>query len=289
MTNGIFVATLLLLVGTITFSGIHQEAFGMSSENKLLLNQGLEEIQSHIDASKYLFEKGNYSMAMKHLGHPIEEVYETLPLSEITDKNFVDKLELSLFILKNTSSEITSEDYFSQLSVIEKTLEEGKIIIFYDDLGYSKIYLQTAEYLLDLAKIEYSEGVHEGGTINDNIEIQDSYAFTDTAKRILANLESIHQKDDIFEKYFIDLDIAYENAVTPVQVDIIIDKIISEINQIEITPEESEVLPEINYYEIPEWIKNIALWWATGEVNDGEFIQAIEFLINQGTITVSNK
>jgi|SaaInlV_150m_DNA_6_1039752.scaffolds.fasta_scaffold19385_2 hypothetical protein len=288
MKNGVGISALLLLSAIIIFSGINQEAFGMSVENKLLLNQGLDEIQSHINASKDLFEQGHFLMAISHLGHPIEEVYDTLPLSHITNKNFVDKLELSLFILKNTSPDILSEDYFSQLLVIENTLQEGKNIVFSNNLDSSLISLQTAVYLLDLAKVEYSEGMNQGGTLANNIEIQDSYAFTEKAYIIIQNLESVHQKNEIFEKHFTDLDVAYDNAESSEIVGAIIDEIILEINQVEIQSSDS-ILPELDTSEIPEWIKNIALWWATGQVNDGEFIQAIEFLINQGTITVSNK
>jgi len=36
-----------------------------------------------------------------------------------------------------------------------------------------------------------------------------------------------------------------------------------------------------------DWIKNIAAWWSQGLISDSEFIEAIEFLINEGVITVS--
>jgi phosphonate transport system substrate-binding protein len=37
---------------------------------------------------------------------------------------------------------------------------------------------------------------------------------------------------------------------------------------------------------IPDWIKNTASFWATGQISDGEFINAIEFLIASGIIKV---
>jgi len=37
---------------------------------------------------------------------------------------------------------------------------------------------------------------------------------------------------------------------------------------------------------IPDWIKNIALWYGQGNVTEDEFINAIKFLINQGIIEV---
>ena len=37
---------------------------------------------------------------------------------------------------------------------------------------------------------------------------------------------------------------------------------------------------------IPDWIKNIALWYGQGNVTEDEFINAIKFLINQGIIEI---
>ena len=37
---------------------------------------------------------------------------------------------------------------------------------------------------------------------------------------------------------------------------------------------------------IPAWIKNTALWWAEGEIDDASFIQGLQFLITQGILVV---
>jgi len=37
---------------------------------------------------------------------------------------------------------------------------------------------------------------------------------------------------------------------------------------------------------IPEWIKNNAMWWAEGTIDDDAFIQGIEFLAKQGIIQI---
>ena len=38
--------------------------------------------------------------------------------------------------------------------------------------------------------------------------------------------------------------------------------------------------------EIPDWIKNNALWWANGQIDDDSFIQGIQFLIKEGLIKI---
>lgn len=37
---------------------------------------------------------------------------------------------------------------------------------------------------------------------------------------------------------------------------------------------------------IPSWVKNTALWWGQGQISDAQFISALQYLINQGIITI---
>ena len=39
-------------------------------------------------------------------------------------------------------------------------------------------------------------------------------------------------------------------------------------------------------YQIPEWVKNNAGWWASGQIPDSAFIDGIEFLIKEEIIVV---
>ncbi|AFS80731.1 hypothetical protein NKOR_04205 [Candidatus Nitrosopumilus koreensis AR1] len=38
---------------------------------------------------------------------------------------------------------------------------------------------------------------------------------------------------------------------------------------------------------VPEWVKNNARWWASGEIDDEAFVSGIQFLIKQGIINVN--
>ena len=38
--------------------------------------------------------------------------------------------------------------------------------------------------------------------------------------------------------------------------------------------------------EIPSWVRNNAAWWATGQIQDSDFVTGIEFLINDGIMTI---
>jgi len=39
--------------------------------------------------------------------------------------------------------------------------------------------------------------------------------------------------------------------------------------------------------QIPDWVKNVAGWWATNEVSEKEFLDGIEYLINNNIISIS--
>ena len=40
--------------------------------------------------------------------------------------------------------------------------------------------------------------------------------------------------------------------------------------------------------DIPAWVKNTALFWAQGDISDQDFVAVLQFLINEGIITVPN-
>ena len=39
-------------------------------------------------------------------------------------------------------------------------------------------------------------------------------------------------------------------------------------------------------YEIPDWIRNNAKWWADGLITDQDYIQGLQYLISQGILKV---
>ena len=39
--------------------------------------------------------------------------------------------------------------------------------------------------------------------------------------------------------------------------------------------------------QIPDWIKNVAGWWANNEISEIEFLTGIEYLINNNIISIS--
>ena len=37
---------------------------------------------------------------------------------------------------------------------------------------------------------------------------------------------------------------------------------------------------------IPEWVRNNADWWVSGQIDDGTFVDGIEYLISAGIIVI---
>ncbi|SVE10682.1 uncharacterized protein METZ01_LOCUS463536, partial [marine metagenome] len=40
---------------------------------------------------------------------------------------------------------------------------------------------------------------------------------------------------------------------------------------------------------IPDWVKNVAGWWATGQIDDADFINGIEYLIKKDILGIDNE
>jgi len=55
-----------------------------------------------------------------------------------------------------------------------------------------------------------------------------------------------------------------------------------ESNSVSVIPK-SATAPK---YIIPQWIKTNAGWWSEGKITDAEYVQAIEYMINQGIIKI---
>ena len=41
-------------------------------------------------------------------------------------------------------------------------------------------------------------------------------------------------------------------------------------------------------YQIPSWTKNVALYWGQGEIEDGEYVEFLQFLVDEEIITIPN-
>ena len=47
-------------------------------------------------------------------------------------------------------------------------------------------------------------------------------------------------------------------------------------------------VPFSNAQSVPDWVKNTAGWWASDAISETEFVNAIQFLVNNGIIKVNS-
>ena len=47
-------------------------------------------------------------------------------------------------------------------------------------------------------------------------------------------------------------------------------------------------IPFANSQSVPDWVKNTAGWWARDAISETEFVNAIQFLVNEGIISIKN-
>lgn len=46
--------------------------------------------------------------------------------------------------------------------------------------------------------------------------------------------------------------------------------------------------PDRTTYNVPDWVKHNAYWWAEGMISEEEYVYTIEYLINEGIIKVES-
>ena len=48
------------------------------------------------------------------------------------------------------------------------------------------------------------------------------------------------------------------------------------------------LIPNAFAVNVPDWVKNTAGWWATDAISETEFLNAIEFLVKVGIISIES-
>ena len=43
---------------------------------------------------------------------------------------------------------------------------------------------------------------------------------------------------------------------------------------------------ELSTKDIPDWVRNNAGWWAEGQIGDSDFVAGIQYLIENGIISI---
>ena len=138
----------------------------------------------------------------------------------------------------------------------------------------------------DKTTYQYGDPIRISGEILPDLRVNYVLSITvlNSDGLVMKRDSTIFAMDNIFQdyitahgglwkpgKYAIQVEIANSLAET--------DIVINPVQQGQTTTSENHM---------PIWIKNTAKWWSDGKVSNGEFIQAIQYLIQHGIIKIPN-
>lgn len=268
----------------------------LSYEQEIKFVKSVEEVIGHISAAKENIKVGNSELASIHLTHPIAELYDDLHQGLKNNPQMDEKIELVLFILKNTNTAVSGEDFDESSSIILDMLNEAKsILISQETMNDSAFKFQVIEDLVKTAQQEYILGNNTDSESLGIVEFQDSDAFVKRAKNTMSTIEDIKlESKEECELYLEELSVLILNRQSNEDIIEKVDEITEEIKLIKETElkhrpssidlEENILSKESN---IPTWIKVNADWWEDGLISDSEFLTGMQYLIEQNILTIT--
>ena len=295
------------IVALVMISSMNIANAELSYEKQIKFVTAAEEINGHILAARENIETGNQEFALLHLTHPILELYDDLH-SELKNNSRIDqKLEYSLFILKNTDPSIDINSFDKQTNEIIKILDEAKTALISNEIqNDSGFQLDVISDLLNMSEMEFQLAMNSKNESLKQVEIQDSLAFVIRAENLLYKINDIdpEQKNKLelkleqvqisilnqqplndiktrFDNIIENIEIIKESGLGFVQQDMITD--VGFMDTYVISNE--SVLVETSI--IPSWIKLNAVWWSDELVTDTEFLSSIKYMIEQKILIVS--
>lgn len=242
-------------------------------DEKLIIKLDIDEISSHLQSAQANYDLDRKTMAISHIDHADNKIHEKLNSDYLFNEDHLEHLHMSTHLIKNIKNDVTKSSYTLQINAVEKVLRTVVMSYIGNNLtNDQKFQKQSIVNLLEKSMEEYNEGIEIDLPFESNIELQDAFSFTKQARSILneSNMDKGVNLDANFDKLLA----AYKEGVLHFTD---IDKLVNEI--------ESEIGDE----KIPEWIKNTALWWATNQISDKEYLQSIAYLMDNRIILETDK
>ena len=192
MTKMVSILFALIILGTTQF------VFADSERNSKLEFAGtLEETLGHFWALEMNLDEKNSKLAIVHATHPISELYETMSEHLRDNPDFAQKLEQTLFELKDkASTDVTREEAQLAIDYSKEIIQEAREIVVGSQLSDdSEFKMQLINGLLETSKIEYKEAIDDG-VIVEMAEFQDGSAFVWQSQQIFKSLENNLEQTD---------------------------------------------------------------------------------------------
>ena len=192
MTKAVSILFALIILGTTQFVFADSER-----NNKLEFAGTLEETLGHFWALEMNLDEKNSKLALVHATHPISELYETMSEHLRDNPDFAQKLEQTLFELKDkASTDVTREEAQLAIDYSKEIIQEAREIVVGPQLSDdSKFKMQLINGLLETSKVEYKEAIDDG-VIVEMAEFQDGSAFVWQSQQIFKSLENNLEQTD---------------------------------------------------------------------------------------------
>jgi len=126
------------------------------------------------------------------------------------------------------------------------------------------------------------------------------YNVVETNMTVINGMKAFQITDSWTETYPDGLNFTKISIVTDIvigndlwQIDTIIVESEAELEDVREIPftfkflEDSKYKQKISQQKIPDWIRNNAAWWSSGQIDDNSFLQGIQWLIKEGIIMLS--
>ena len=230
MTKTVFILFALIILGTTQF------VFANSERNSKLEFAGtLEETLGHFWALEMNLDENNSKLALVHATHPISELYKTMSEHLRDNPDFAQKLEQTLFELKDkASTDVTREEAQLAIDYSKEIIQEAREIVVGPKLSDdSEFKMQLIIGLLETSKVEYKEAIDDG-VIVEMAEFQDGSAFVWQSQQIFKSLENNLDPTDSerINEYYVQVWSNFDNRSTPKDVTDSLDVVIHEFGEL---------------------------------------------------------
>ncbi len=166
---------------------------------------------------------------------------------------------------------VTSDNKIQSKGVLD--LETGFYNETTNDIGYPIIVLHPIPIIIDKNNADYSEKIQN---------------FSNSQRIVVAAAHSANESsgEEAFDKATGVLLYLHLTNHPPAGQTTLEHGVISEIRYDLIDTNIFAISGHQDELQIPTWIKNNAKWWSQGQLADSEFIQGIQYLINQEILKV---
>jgi len=295
------------IIAFMMISSVNVVDAELAYEKQVKFVGAVEEITGHIFAARENIVDGNYEIASLHLIHPIEELYDNLH-TDLKSNPYIDqKVEFSLFILKQTDTNVDIDFFDKQTDEIINILNEAKVALISEEtLNDSVFKLDVIANLLEMSVMEYKLAMDSDDELSKIVDFEDSSVFVMRAESILYTINDM----DLDQKNKLELKLQQFQLIIlnnqplndiKTQFDTIIDNMIMTkrsglgfVQQAMIidtgimeTPSTTNEPSFVESSAISSWVKLNAAWWADEIVSDSEFLSSMGYLIEQNILVVS--